>query len=347
LIRPRSRGAAPKSARGANSTGSAVVGSIEISLDGKGGVVDGERSVPPAAQEGGYVPPDMVATQRFRIIPADQRAGGPEESAMSTVADGRVAPAGDALTNRSAAQAPMSVPMAAARPAARPAAQATARSATRSAAQGPDPQASGPGGPAGPRPDPAAWPSAAPPMTGTRPPRRHGMTKNMLAAAACAMGVVVIGVGVSALWPGDAPKPAASGDGTPSSSAPARTQRGAPSPGGSAAGAGSPAAARPLTRGHVVSYATTQREPGYFEGVLTLTNRTAAPLNGWQVSFTYPGASVKTVWGGVLVRAGGTATIRGAAGGASIPAGGTVRVRFGASGTPSAPRGCTLNGGPC
>ena len=163
-----------------------------------------------------------------------------------------------------------------------------------------------------------------------------------MAAAATAVGVVVIGVGVATLWPGGASKPAASGDRTSSSSAssaPARTQSGAPSPAG--------AAGQPLTRGRVVSYTTAQREQGYFEGLLTLTNSTGAPLSGWQVTFTYPGAYIKTVWGGVLVHAGSTATIRGAAPAASIPVGGTVQVRFGASGSPSAPRGCTLNGGPC
>jgi cellulose binding protein with CBM2 domain len=304
----------------------------------KGGVVDGERSERPARQDGGYVPPDLVSTQRFWAIPAaGQRpaAAAAPRGAESTLADQRVAPAQDVLdlfdkpASRPVANDAVSVPMAAAAPPRLPA----------------------------PEPAPRPWPPAAtsPAVAyGANRPAGAGKarpSRNMMAAAAAAAGVVVIGVGVAALWPGGGASPAASGDGTSSSSsssAPAKTQRGGPSPTGGAAGAqAAPSGGQPLTRGRVVSYATAQREPGYFEGLLTLTNRTGAPLNGWQVSFTYPGAAIKSVWGGVLVRAGSTATIRGTAAAASIPVGGTVQVRFGAAGTPSAPRGCTLNGGTC
>jgi hypothetical protein len=164
-----------------------------------------------------------------------------------------------------------------------------------------------------------------------------------MGAACCAIGVVIVGAGVAALWPGGKPKPATSGDRT-AASAPARTQRGGPSPSGRPSGA---AAGPALSKGRIVSYETTERTPGYFEGVLTLTNRTGAPLNGWQVSFIYPGAYIKNIWGGVLVRSGTNAVIRGASGAARVPVGGMVQVRFGAAGTPTAPRGCTLNGGPC
>jgi hypothetical protein len=211
-----------------------------------------------------------------------------------------------------------------------------------------------------PSPSPAAAPYEAAPYErasgtsgsadtrpGTRPsqPRKLRQSRHIAAAAACATGVVVIGAGVAAFWPGGGAKQSAAPGDRPSASAPARTQRGAPSPGGSAAGAAT--AGAPFTRGRVVSYVTTLRETGYFEGLLTLTNRTGAPLAGWRVSLAYPGAYVKTVWGGVLVRAGSDAVIRGAGAAASIPPGGTVQVRFGAAGVPSAPRGCTLNGGPC
>ncbi|HEX6469027.1 MAG TPA: cellulose binding domain-containing protein [Streptosporangiaceae bacterium] len=197
-----------------------------------------------------------------------------------------------------------------------------------------------PGPPVPAQPDVKVAPARPP-----RPPRKHRQSRNIAVAAACATGVVVIGAGVAVLWPGGGAKQSAAPAGRPAASAPARTQRGAPSPGGSAAGA-APGGA-PFTRGRVVSYVTTLREPGYFEGLLTLTNRTGAALAGWQVSLAYPGAYVKSVWGGVLVRAGADAVIRGTGAAASIPPGGTVQVRFGAAGSPSAPRGCTLNGGPC
>jgi hypothetical protein len=333
--------------------------------------VDGERSGPPAGQEGGYVPPDLVSTQRFWAIPAAEQgaAGGAQRGGaesnpsnlpnLPNLPDRRVAPAKDvrgARTTQPVANGAMPVPMAAAAPPRLPArapagrpwpspAPAWAPPSAPRGTQAPRPgTASAPGPPA--RPGQPAQP-AQPARPGGRKPR---LSRHMLGAAAAAVGVVIIGVGVAALWPGDGGSPVASGDGasSSSSSAPAKTQRGGPSPTGNAsAGPAAPAGAQPLTRGRVVSYVTTQRESGYFEGVLTLTNRTGAPLNGWQVSFTYPGAYIKSVWGGVLVHAGSAATIRGTAAAASIPAGATVQVRFGAAGTPSAPVGCTLNGGPC
>ena len=303
--------------------------------------MDGERSGPPAGQDGGYVPPDLVSTQRFWTIPPDRQAvAGQREDAETTLRDRLVAPVPsneDVLVTRPRAHAPMSVPMAAAAP----------------------PRLPPP--PARPRPVANETSPSVPASAAARKPRS---SRHMAAAAVCAVGVVVIGAGVAALWPGDdskpaaakpgASQPAASGDGTSTStssasaSAPARTQRGAPSPTGIASGQAAPAtAAQPFTQGRVVSYATTQREQGYFEGLLTLTNRTGAPMTGWQLTVTYPGAYIKSVWGGVLVQAGTTATIRGGAAAGSIPVGGTVQVRFGAAGTPSAPAGCTLNGGPC
>lgn len=304
--------------------------------------MDGERSDHPAGHEGGYVPPDLVSTQRFWAIPAGGRADAADaaddaQRGSAESVDRRVAPAEnviDALATQPGANGAMPDPMAAAAPPRLPAR-----------------------GSAAPMPWPPSAVAAARASTsaadhGTSSPgstRKSRPSRNLMGAAVAAAGVVIIGAGVAALWPGDGASPVASGDGTSSASAPAKTQRGAASPTGnvSAGSAGAPAGARPLTRGRVVSYETTQREPGYFEGLLTLTNRTGKPLDGWQVSFTYPGASVKSVWGGVLVRAGGTATIRGADAAGSLPPGVTVQVRFGAAGTPSAPVGCTLNGGPC
>jgi hypothetical protein len=165
------------------------------------------------------------------------------------------------------------------------------------------------------------------------------------------MGIVVLGAGVAGLTQNGSPKPSAASPGAANparssapASAPARTQPGTPSAGGSPASA--PAAAG-LSKGRFVSYSTTQREQGYFEGVLMLTNRTGAPLTGWQMSFSYPGANVKNIWGGVLVQGGANPIIKGDPAAGPIPVGGTVQVRFGAAGTPSAPQGCTLNSTPC
>ncbi|HEY7487035.1 MAG TPA: cellulose binding domain-containing protein [Streptosporangiaceae bacterium] len=185
-----------------------------------------------------------------------------------------------------------------------------------------------------------AGPTDGRPKTG----KSTGLSRSIQGAAIAAMGVVVIGAGVAALYGKGSPKPASAAKS--SSSAPARTQRGAPSPGGSPGAAAKPAGPA-LTNGRMVSYATTTREQGYFEGVLTLTNRTNAPITNWQMSFNYPGATIKSVWGGVLVQGGGSAIIKGAPGSGPIPVGGAVQVRIGAAGKPSAPYGCTLNGAPC
>jgi hypothetical protein len=171
--------------------------------------------------------------------------------------------------------------------------------------------------------------------------RGGGAGKGVLGAAAAALGIVVIGAGVAGLLQTGSPKrsAAAAGGAEPAAASPPGTPPGTPS------GAALPGPA--LSKGRFVSYRTTQREPGYFEGVLTLTNPTGAPLNGWQMSFGYPGADVKNIWGGVLVQGGANPVIKGDPAAGPIPAGGTVQVRFGAAGRPSAPRGCTLNGKPC
>jgi hypothetical protein len=157
--------------------------------------------------------------------------------------------------------------------------------------------------------------------------------KGVLGAAVAAIGIVVIGAGVAGLTRTGTPKV--------SSAAPSGGTRPAV-PATSATPAG-PA----LSKGRFVSYNTTQREQGYFEGVLTVTNTTGAPMNGWRMSFSYPGAQIKNIWGGVLVQGGANPVIKGDPAAGPIPAGGTVRVRLGAAGRPSVPRGCTLNGKPC
>jgi cellulose binding protein with CBM2 domain len=108
---------------------------------------------------------------------------------------------------------------------------------------------------------------------------------------------------------------------------------------------GAPAGAAP--NGLAMPYRTVQRELGYFEGVVTVTNRTSAPLSAWELSFSYPGAQVRTVWGGVLVQAGSQVTIRNDPATGPIPPGGTYAVRFGAGGVPSAPGGCRFGGREC
>jgi hypothetical protein len=101
------------------------------------------------------------------------------------------------------------------------------------------------------------------------------------------------------------------------------------------------------TTGVGVSYQTVEVSSGYFEGVLTITNKTGRPMPSWTVSFSYPGSSITNVWGGVLVRSGSQVVIRNDATTAPVPVGSSIKVRFGGSGTASKPVTCLLAGEPC
>ncbi|GAA4151242.1 hypothetical protein GCM10022416_48260 [Actinomadura keratinilytica] len=103
----------------------------------------------------------------------------------------------------------------------------------------------------------------------------------------------------------------------------------------------------PLVRGEGITYQVVQQDPGYFEGEFTVTNRTGAPLTDWRITFEVPGANVKNIWGGRLVRGGSAVEIRNIEGARPIPVGATWEVRFGAEGTPADLRNCRVNGAPC
>ncbi|WP_285497037.1 cellulose binding domain-containing protein [Actinomadura sp. NBRC 104425] len=103
----------------------------------------------------------------------------------------------------------------------------------------------------------------------------------------------------------------------------------------------------PLVRGEGITYQVVQQDPGYFEGEFAVTNRTGAPLTNWRITFEVPGANVKNIWGGRLVRGGSAVEIRNVEGARPIPVGATWQVRFGAEGTPSDLENCRVNGSPC
>ncbi|GAA4068777.1 hypothetical protein GCM10022214_24720 [Actinomadura miaoliensis] len=102
-----------------------------------------------------------------------------------------------------------------------------------------------------------------------------------------------------------------------------------------------------MVRGEGITYQVVQQDPGYFEGEFAVTNRTGRPLTNWRITFDAPGANVKNIWGGRLVRGGSTVEIQNAEGARPIPVGATWEVRFGAEGTPSGPENCRVNGSPC
>ncbi|MDL4818767.1 cellulose binding domain-containing protein [Actinomadura opuntiae] len=109
---------------------------------------------------------------------------------------------------------------------------------------------------------------------------------------------------------------------------------------------GAPTPSGPVVNGAGVTYQLVQQDEGYYEGRLVITNRTGRPMNAWRISFDAPGADVRNVWNGRLVRGGPHPVIE-SAGADPIPPGGTLDVEYGASGVAAAPRHCLLNGAAC
>jgi hypothetical protein len=112
-----------------------------------------------------------------------------------------------------------------------------------------------------------------------------------------------------------------------------------------------PCAARPSSRdavsGAQIAYRTVERDVGYFEGTVTITNHGAQPMPSWTLSFRYPGADIHNTWDAVLQRGGAETVLTGTATSRPIAPGATLEVRFGGSGSPSMPTDCRLNGAPC
>ncbi|MEO5877034.1 MAG: cellulose binding domain-containing protein [Streptosporangiaceae bacterium] len=201
------------------------------------------------------------------------------------------------------------------------------------------------------------WPGGDPRTVAQRAPVSLGPVPSASAPGGGGAATPGAGTGQAPAPPGSAapdgavptspavPSPSAPMQSVPSQSVPSQSvpsasdtpqpdQTGAPVSGTTTAGVG-------------VSYQTVEVSPGYVEGVLTITNRTARPMPAWTVSFRYPTAKIRNVWGGVLVRSGKKIVIRNDADTAPIPVGASVSVRFGGPGLASQPLGCLLAGQPC
>ncbi|HEX2312276.1 MAG TPA: cellulose binding domain-containing protein, partial [Thermomonospora sp.] len=145
--------------------------------------------------------------------------------------------------------------------------------------------------------------------------------------------------------------------GTPGSPAPT----GAPTPGTPLPGPGLPgqglpgqgatppprAPIGPVVNGDGLSYRLVQRDSGYYEGLLIITNRSDRPMRAWSLTFEAPGRNVKNVWGGELVRGGDKVRVRNLENAPPIPPGATWEVRFGAEGSPLPPERCRFNDRDC
>jgi hypothetical protein len=147
-------------------------------------------------------------------------------------------------------------------------------------------------------------------------------------------------------------EPVPTGAGAPAS--PGTTQ--SPAPGQAPAPSQSPglqappptvAPVGPVVPGKGITYQLVQRDPGYFEGKLVITNKTGEPMTDWKITFDAPGANVKNIWGARLVRKGDKVEIQNLENAPAIPPGATWDVQFGAEGPAGDPKNCRLNGKPC
>ncbi|WP_433326892.1 cellulose binding domain-containing protein [Spirillospora sp. CA-294931] len=103
----------------------------------------------------------------------------------------------------------------------------------------------------------------------------------------------------------------------------------------------------PIVRGNGITYQLVQQDPGYFEGRMVITNRTAKPMAAWKLTFDIPKANLKNIWGAHIVKGGDRVEIQNLPGAAPIQPGATWDLQYGAVGSAVAPKGCRLNGKPC
>jgi len=84
---------------------------------------------------------------------------------------------------------------------------------------------------------------------------------------------------------------------------------------------------------------------------VTITNNGSAPVNGWTLVFSFPGAqTVNSMWNAVSTQSGKQITAKNADWDAAIAAGGSVNFGFNGNstaGTNGVPTSFTLNGTAC
>jgi chitin-binding protein len=100
-----------------------------------------------------------------------------------------------------------------------------------------------------------------------------------------------------------------------------------------------------------VTYETVNDWGAGFQAEVTITNHGSAPINNWQLGFTFPGSQqVSQLWNGLHSQSGAAVTVTNESWNSLLPAGGGT-VNFGFLAAPgggnSTPTGFTLNGAGC
>ncbi|MDX6739030.1 cellulose binding domain-containing protein [Actinocorallia sp. A-T 12471] len=168
-----------------------------------------------------------------------------------------------------------------------------------------------------------------------KPPKPKGKV-GLVIPGVIVSGLLVIGVVAALIWPEASRRPqsAPASGAAPTSAAPSAQPSDGVLSGVTPDGVG-------------VVYETVEVATGYFEGTLTLTNGTGSVIPSWTVTFTYPGAYIRNVWGGRLTDPGNDVTIVSDAATSPIQPGASVEIRFGGGGSPSRPQDCAFGGTPC
>ena len=99
-----------------------------------------------------------------------------------------------------------------------------------------------------------------------------------------------------------------------------------------------------------VSYVTQSQWAGGFVASVTISNGGTSAINGWTLTFTFPGdQKITNSWNGVVTQSGANVSIGNESYNASIPAGSSTQLGFQGTWTSSdaAPTGFTLNGTAC
>ncbi len=99
-----------------------------------------------------------------------------------------------------------------------------------------------------------------------------------------------------------------------------------------------------------VSYSTVSQWAGGFVASVTISNGGTSAINGWTLTFSFPGdQKITNSWNGVVTQSGASVSIGNESYNASIPAGSSTQLGFQGTWTSSdaAPTGFTLNGTAC
>jgi len=98
-----------------------------------------------------------------------------------------------------------------------------------------------------------------------------------------------------------------------------------------------------------VGYTVVNSWPGGFQVALSVQNTGTAALNGWTLTWAFPGdQQIASLWNGTATQTGATVTVTNPSHNPTIAAGGSYNdMGFVGNGTPDAPSNFAINGTPC